>query len=889
MHLIPRLLLILSISNLLVSQTTGKITGTIKDAETNEVLIGANIIIDGTYSGAATDIDGTYYILNVKPGTYSVTVNMIGYKQVKMENVRVSVNRTSTINAMLEPTVIEGETVIVEVDAITTRKDQTSTIKNISTDQIAKLPVENIGAVVGMQAGVVEGHFRGGRYNEVTYLIDGIQVDEVFGGSNSAVEIEPEVIQDLEIITGTFNAEYGKAMSGVVNAVTKDGSNRFEGSVSTAFGNYFTKNNDIFLGLDNKQIDRNQDYKFQISGPIIKDKIHFFVNTRLQDNKNHLNGLRRFNVTDSSNFYSVNPLEWYSENTGDSSFVSMNGSNNQSILGKLSFALFDGIRFSTMYSLNQDTWNGYDHGFKYNPDGMGSSHRRTDFFSFHWNHLISQKFFYDIKLSSMKNYGGSYLYENPLDSSYVHDRYLESYGPGFFMGGQQKDHSERTSDILGAKFDFNWQVNKNHSIKSGFQYSNYTIDNKWRQIRNEYFGTAEENLIYKPKVFPDSTLYADIYTVKPTELAAYFQDKMEFDDMVINFGLRYDLFDPNSDFPSERRNPNNQLALPDSMMSTYPKADPQVQISPRFGLAYQLGGAAVLHFSYGHFFQMPPMYSLYENHSFLVAPSDYSTLMGNSELKAEKTITYEVGLWQELTEGMGLEVSLFYRDIYNLLSTRIISTFNQIEYGLYSNKDYGNARGLEVKLDYNSGFISSWINYTLQYTRGNADNPTQTFSRSGASMDPVNRFIPMSWDQRHTFNATVAYNKPIYGVSLTGYYNSGSPYTFSPIEESILSRVNLYPNNDYRPTKYHADLMAYYNLSISKKYKINFRLAVYNLFDRLNENSVDSKTGRAYTAVIKDTDRAGHRSNFNEFEDRIQNPAMFAAPRMIKFSTGINF
>ena len=889
MHLIPRLLLILSIGNLLVAQTTGKITGTIKDSETNEVLIGANIIVDGTYSGAATDIDGTYYILNVKPGTYSLTVNMIGYKQVKMENVRVSVNRTSTINVMLEPTVIEGETVIVEVDAITTRKDQTSTIKNISTDQIAKLPVENIGAVVGMQAGVVEGHFRGGRYNEVTYLIDGIQVDEVFGGSNSAVEIEPEVIQDLEIITGTFNAEYGKAMSGVVNAVTKDGSNRFEGSVSTAFGNYFTKNNDIFLGLDNRQIDRNQDYKFQISGPIIKDKIHFFVNTRLQDNKNHLNGLRRFNVTDSSNFYSVNPLEWYSENTGDSSFVSMNGSNNQSILGKLSFSLFDGIRFSTMYSLNQDTWNGYDHGFKYNPDGMGSSHRRTDFFSFHWNHLISQKFFYDIKLSSMKNYGGSYLYENPLDSSYVHDRYLESYGPGFFMGGQQKDHSERTSDILGAKFDFNWQVNKNHSIKSGFQYSNYTIDNKWRQIRNEYFGTAEENLIYKPKVFPDSTLYADIYTVKPTELAAYFQDKMEFDDMVINFGLRYDLFDPNSDFPSERRNPNNQLALPDSMMSTYPKADPQVQISPRFGLAYQLGGAAVLHFSYGHFFQMPPMYSLYENHSFLVAPSDYSTLMGNSELKAEKTITYEVGLWQELTEGMGLEVSLFYRDIYNLLSTRIISTFNQIEYGLYSNKDYGNARGLEVKLDYNSGFISSWINYTLQYTRGNADNPTQTFSRSGASMDPVNRFIPMSWDQRHTFNATVAYNKPIYGVSLTGYYNSGSPYTFSPIEESILSRVNLYPNNDYRPTKYHADLMAYYNLSISKKYKINFRLAVYNLFDRLNENSVDSKTGRAYTAVIKDTDRAGHRSNFNEFEDRIQNPAMFAAPRMIKFSTGINF
>jgi hypothetical protein len=301
------LVLIFFTLGFLIGQTTGKITGTIKDSETNEALIGANVIVQGTYSGAATDVDGAYYIINIKPGTYTLVIDMIGYKQVKMENVRVSVNRTSNIDVDLVPTVIQGETVFVEVEAITARKDQTSTIKNISTDQIEKLPVENIGAIVGMQAGVVEGHFRGGRNNEVTYLIDGIQVDEVFGGGNSAVEIEPEVIQDLEIITGTFNAEYGKAMSGVVNAVTKDGSNRFEGSVSTAFANYFTGNKNIFIGLDNNQLDRNQDYKFQISGPIIKDKVHFFINTRTQDNKNHLNGLRRFNVTDSSNFYSSKP------------------------------------------------------------------------------------------------------------------------------------------------------------------------------------------------------------------------------------------------------------------------------------------------------------------------------------------------------------------------------------------------------------------------------------------------------------------------------------------------------------------------------------------------------------------------------------------------------
>ena len=161
------------------------------------------------------------------------------------------------------------------------------------------------------------------------------------------------------------------------------------------------------------------------------------------------------------------------------------------------------------------------------------------------------------------------------------------------------------------------------------------------------------------------------------------------------------------------------------------------QISPRIGFAYQLGNQAVLHFSYGHFFQMPPLYSMYQNKSFLVSPSDYSTTMGSVLLEPEKTITYEIGLWQELARGLNLDVALFYRDIYNLLSTKIISTYNQIEYGLYSNKDYGNARGLEVTLDLGYGSLKGMVNYTLQYTRGNADNPTQTFDRAGNNLSLI--------------------------------------------------------------------------------------------------------------------------------------------------------
>lgn len=869
------------------SQTTGKITGHITDKISGESLPGANILLDNTSFGAAADSDGRFSIINLPPGSYSVSVMMIGYKTIQMSDVLVSTNRTSSFAFKMEQTVIEGDVVQVVVDRIHTKKDQTGTIKNISGDDIENLVIENIGSVINMQAGVVNGHFRGGRNTEVAFLVDGVQVDESFGGVGSSVEIEPEAVQDLEVITGTFNAEYGRAMSGIVNVVTRSGGPVFKSSASISFGNYETNNTDIFIGLSPTEFDRNQDYKFQIEGPVLGDKLTFFANVRSQKVNGHLNGIRRFNVDDFSNFYANDPVDWYSEHSGDSSYVPMNRRSNFSFLGKLALKAFKGFRLSALYSFNDDNWFDYDHAFKYNPDGMAGAYRTTGFATLHLNHMLGKSLFYDLKYSNMNTYNGWYVFESPTDAQYVHDKYLDNYGPGFFTGGQQKGHSVRTHESDNIKFDMVWQANHRHSFKWGAQFLSHTIENEWHEIRNEFDGISAQDTSYSPVIFGDSTVYGDVYKVKPTESALYLQDKMEFDEMVINIGLRYDAFDPKTAYPSDNRNPANQLNLPDSMMSTFPDAPIITQISPRFGLAYQLGNQAVLHFSYGHFFQMPPMYALYQNHSRLVPPSDYSTTMGNPLLKPEKTITYEVGLWQELTRNAGMEVSLFYRDIYNLLSTKIISTYNQIEYGLYSNKDYGNARGLELKLDMSWGSISTNVNYTLQYTRGNADYPTQAFDRAGNSMDPVNRLIPMSWDQRHTLNGTVNYQFNGGGMTVTGFYNSGMPYTFSPLAESVLSRINLYPNNDGKPSAFSADFSLYKSFTIAGNYQAKFEVNIFNLFDRLNENWVNSQTGRAYTAVIQETDLAGHRSDFNDYDDRIQNPAMYSAPRYVKVSIGI--
>ncbi len=894
--------------------TTGKIAGKITDRQTGEPLVGAQVMVTGVWlgdievdmaevMGAVADIDGYYYIINIPPGQYTITVSMIGYKKMVMKKVTVSVNSTTTLNFQMEEEAIKGEEVVVSASKISFKKDQTSTVRNVSAEQIENLPTENIQGIIGMQAGVVNGHFRGGRLTEVSYLVDGLPVDEVFDKTGRTIDIENDAVQDLEVITGTFNAEYGRAMSGIVNAVTKDGSNEFHGKVTAAFGNFYTTHKDVFIGLKDSEFDRNKDFKIVLEGPIYKKYLTFFTNFRYQDYKNHLNGIYRFNPGDYSNFVDEDPALWESIHTGDNSYVPMNGNENYSYFGKISFKPNGSLKLSFSYINNRDEWHWYSHVYKYNPYGMPHAKRDSKMMSLMLNHSLSPSLFYELKLSLIDNENGTYVYENPLDKRYVHDIYHNNAAVVFFTGGQDKNHTKRVLKDKNAKFDITWQVNNNHSLKSGFEYIKHDLKHEWHLIRNKYYNTPEElefyydettgNRIYynyEPEILPDSTTYSDVYNVKPTEFSTYFQDKMEFDEMVINVGVRFDYFDPNTYYPSQWRNPSNQLNFEDSSkMSKLIKADTKYQISPRFGLSYQLANTAVLHFSYGHFFQMPPFYALYQNHTFRVAPDDYVTTMGNPQLKAEKTVQYEIGLWQELVKNVGLEVNLFYRDIYNLLSTKVVTTFNQIKYGLYTNKDYGNVKGLEFKVNANYMNFNILFNYTLQYTRGNADNPTQTFTRAGNSMDPIARLIPMSWDQRHTLNITVGYTQKNFSATFTGYYNSGTPFTWAPVSESRLANVNLYPNNSWKPSTYSVDFNGYYDIKVFNKYYLRFTLNIYNLLDTKNEVAVNSQTGHAYTAIIRPNDIAGFHSNFTDYYDVIHDPSMFSAPRQIKIGIGLKF
>ena len=177
----------------------------------------------------------------------------------------------------------------------------------------------------------------------------------------------------------------------------------------------------------------------------------------------------------------------------------------------------------------------------------------------------------------------------------------------------------------------------------------------------------------------------------------------------------------------------------------------------------------------------------------------------------------------------------------------------------------------------------------MQYTRGVADTPEFAFNWEGQDQDPVNTLIPLEWDQRHTFNVATGYNTPKLGLTFLLFYDSGSPYSWVPITESPLARLNLLPNNQERPSQFRIDLNGFYNLFSFANVDVRLTLLAYNIFDTLNEITVNQTTGRAYTGIVRPVDRNSHRSNFSEYEDVVENPAMFGAPRSVRLGLEFQF
>ncbi|MDX1420462.1 MAG: TonB-dependent receptor [Rubricoccaceae bacterium] len=907
------------------SAQTGKIAGTVTDALTGEPLPGVNVVIGGTSQGAATDLDGRYAIIGVRPDTYDVVFSYIGYQTQRVEDVRVRIDLTTTVDADLNEEAIEGEEVVVEATRPLIQRDLTATTAFVSGEEIRAIPVENFNDVVELQAGVVDGHFRGGRIGEVGYWIDGIPVTDVYDGG-LALEIENNSVQELQVVTGAFNAEYGQALSGIVNVVTREGSNDFEANVSAFAGDYATGEGSVDAGgaegdlplfpgtgIDDFSVTDVRNVEGAFSGPVLRDRLFFFGSGRYFANDGFILGRRVFGFDDvgldqNGRLSLLNP-----DGSGDSTVVALNPYEKYSGQGKLTLRLGGGIRLSGSLLASYEEFKdpaGRDlFDFYFHPDAIREGRRTATTAFLKWTHLLSNTTFYEVGLTNNRAVFENFLFEDPLDERYRDPAFIgfrdQATASGFAIGGTDNGRFERTTDTWLAKVDLSSQVNSFNLVKTGVEVRYHTLDFLDQFTFVDAQGTLD------PQVFTNGA-----YEYSPVEFAAYLQDKIELGGLIINAGLRFDYFDangvvfqdptdPDAVFLERRLAPqfeaNPNLGFDDIDFTPdafFTDTEAKWQVSPRLGVAFPISAGGVVHFSYGRFFQVPNFELLYQNPFFSLgsAGSGLIGLIGNADLEPEQTVNGEIGLKQEIGSSSAVEITAYYRDIRNLAGTAtdpIVIAGTSARYGRLVNSDFGFVRGIILRFDQRIGTnFFAGVDYTYQVAEANASDPNEVYNAAAANGIREQQIVPTGWDQRHTANASLTYTNPALdaGFGLVATYGSGQPYT--PARTSRVTGGTVPPtviplNSETKPAEFNLNLNAYKNFDVAGT-QIQVFTKVDNVFDTRNELGVFGDTGRASYSLEESIEAATFSGDPLFLQRRYTRPTFFNEPRRVTLGLRLN-
>jgi outer membrane receptor protein involved in Fe transport len=334
---------------------------------------------------------------------------------------------------------------------------------------------------------------------------------------------------------------------------------------------------------------------------------------------------------------------------------------------------------------------------------------------------------------------------------------------------------------------------------------------------------------------------------KPLQLAAYLQDKIElFTSIILNLGVRYEYFNP-----AAKYNPaiSSELSLQDTifLQKNLVNASKKHMVSPRISVSYPITDQGTIRFSYGHFYQIGSLSSLYTNPNFR-APLGTVPTFGDADVNPQKSVQYEIGLQQGLSEDLKIEVTGYYKDVRDYIySQQVITARGDKSYYVLTNLSYANTRGISISLlKRRSGdnLLSATLDYTFQVADGNRTLPTdEIFFNEQAGRLSETYLVPLSFDRSHTITSTVGLGRPNdWSISMIGYVRTGTPYT--PSFPSSVVPITFTQNSDRQPLQWNLDL------KMEKFFKLgSFDYSVFvqvdNVFDTENELFVYANSGRA--------------------------------------------
>ncbi len=767
--------LALIVSTEAIAGTSGILEGVVKDQRSHEPLVGVNVSIAALRRGTVTRPDGSYHLQDLRIGTYEVRFTLVGYRTHVARSVIVNPDLRTRLNVELEPSDVTLDEVVVTQEKPLIQRDVTSTSYIVSEQEVRLLPVSRPTDILGLKAGTTqEGNVRGGKASEVAYYVDGLSVQDVMGGGSS-LNLPTSSLVGMSLYTGGFEPEYGNALSGVVNIVTKTGSNEHQFFTRVAGDNLIVGN----------QFDRLAEVELSASGPIIPDRLFYTL---------AVNG-------------TYSGTRWWKDMQKDFSWPvdkELDG------FGKLDYAFTPRLRLNTQLLYSRHDWRDYEFSWRLDLPGLPGEERTSYRVATILSHAVTDDFFYTASLSLLSistKIGSGSKADIPVKDPYQYDFFLR-----YIVSGQRAWWVRSTQNTYTAKLDATFKTLGYHLVKFGgvVEFYDLTSDIVKYEPRKTFFG--------KPLLGVPQLDFSSSFAYQPYSGAFYAYDKLDLfnEGVLLTYGLRYDFLNPRADRPDIRAvlGTDSTYALAPTQ---YVSATVKHQLSPRFGIATPLSEQASAYFNLGFYFQNPLFNYMYTGVDRVALNHGISALTGNPDLEPERTIQYEFSLKYILPLDLVASATYFKKTTTNLVDTKTFVSGDSKVAGGYGYAEFVNvpnaeASGWEITLTRNRGeWVKGELSYTYMVAEGTSGTPYDGFFIAQFGLPPGERVYPLSWDQRHTVKSLVMLDLPLdYDINFVTQWHSGRPYTKYPTStgfEQIEGGAFL-QNNDRMPSYFTLDIKA---------------------------------------------------------------------------------
>jgi outer membrane receptor protein involved in Fe transport len=821
------------------AQAEGIIAGMVRQEESRAGLPAAEVLVDNRI-GAVTDTAGRYRVRAVRSGWHRVAARLIGYRGVVLDSVFVPAGATLTVDFDLEANPLELEPLVVTApyDAVLDPL-ATSTEQKITAEDLRDLPISSLDEALALSAGSVGTSYRGGRIGQESFILDGLgvknQVDASSGGLGLA--IPPDLLSEASLVTNGFSARYGQALSGMVNVVTREPGDEWEGRLAY-------EGDRPFGGSLDRGIDR---FVVSAGGPLV----------------GRVGLVTAFDVSgriDADPVSAPAPTNPSDPRTTTPYPLPHNSGELWSGAAKLVVPVTGRATLRALGLHTEDQRLLYDPAYKYDPEYAPAQRLRGDMVSGHLQYISNPRSSLPVVLDFRV---GRYVRE------FLRGELVEQpdYGLGaltasrfHFIGeNQAKDLSTSTDPIPGfrepaASARTPWGVpaffmgsgSKGELASNHFGETRVQIDGTFGGVPNldiyaggqyvaQQVRTYQRVLGYLPS--SGSVPAPAVSAFSPQVAAAYAEGQLRIAEVALTGGLRYDRFDPGSSLPGEARGSQNS-------------------VSPRFAVSTVLSGATLVA-SYGRFSQAP-------DYQFLVdAAFDDTTRTGrfrrgNPDVGFEEASQYELSVRTRPGEGLSLRVGVYYKRLTGLVASVPLGV--DPDSSIFGNADAGTVRGAEVlfERELRNGF-GFRLAYTLQEAEATA---TDAFLLNRfVTIDPITgdtvrltrAEFPLDFDQRHTLTAiargkvpervgpAIGRARPLAGLEGAVILRLASGLPFSMSDSTGDSLVGL-PNGSRLPNTSSVDLLVRRPFRLGRTTG-GIYLDVRNLLNHRNVVAVRRDTG----------------------------------------------